>query len=193
MSSVYKLKLADLNEAFLQELKRQFANAEVEVHVSTPRAWTEAEEDWFWSIIALLDWDKAGDDDAVLAPAVAQLAASPIRSILLFADMLSEKLYKLDAQVFAENMGAYSFREGNYFSVDDFLYARCCVIANGRAVYENVLADPTQMPEEETFEPLLRLAAEAYRSKTGQPMAYAPAYNIETFSNKEGWADTEEV
>ncbi|HMO39142.1 MAG TPA: DUF4240 domain-containing protein [Saprospiraceae bacterium] len=193
MTSVYKLKLADLNEAFLQELKRQFANAEVEVYVNTPRAWTQPEEDWFWSIIALLDWDKEGDDDAVLAPAVAQLAVLPIRSILLFADILSEKLYKLDAQVFAENMGAYSFREGYYFSVDDFLYARCCVIANGRVAYENVLEDPTQMPEEKTFESLLRLAAEAYRIKTGQPMAYVPAYNIETFSNEEGWANTEQV
>lgn len=193
MSSVYKLKLADLNEAFLQELKRQFANVEVEVHVNTPRAWTQPEEDWFWSIIDLLDWDKEGDDDAVLVSAVAKLAASPIRSILLFADILSEKLYKLDAQVFAENMGAYSFQEGNYFSADDFLYARCCVVANGRSTYENVLADPTQMPEEETFEPLLRLAAEAYRIKTGQRMTYAPAYHIETFSNEEGWADTEQI
>lgn len=191
MTSVYKLKLADLNEALLQELKRQFAHAEVEVHVQTPRAQTTAEEDWFWSIIAGLDWNKEGEDAAVLAPAVAQLAASPIRSILLFADILSEKLYKLDAQVFAENMGEYSFREGSYFSVDDFLYARCCVVANGREAYEAVLKDPTQMPEEETFEPLLRLASEAYRIKTGQRMEYVPAYNIETFSNKAGWEETE--
>lgn len=193
MTSVYKLKLVDLNEALLQELKLQFSNAEVEVYVNAPREWTTAEEDWFWSIIQLLDWDKEADDAAVLAPAISQLAALPVRSILLFADMLSEKLYRLDAQVFAENMGAYSFREGAYFSVDDFLYARCCVVANGREAYKNVLKDPTQMPKEETFEPLLRLGVQAYLLKTGQRMEYVPVYNIETFSNKEAWAETEEA
>ncbi|MFN3299534.1 MAG: DUF4240 domain-containing protein [Sediminibacterium sp.] len=193
MTSIYKIKLADLNEGLLQELKHQFANAEVEVHVNTPREWTAEEEDWFWSIIARLDWQHEGDDAAVLAPAIAALAAAPIRAILLFADILSEKLYRLDALVFASNMGEYSFREGYYFSVDDFLYARCCVVANGRQAYEQVLQDPTEMPKDATFEALLRLAAEAYQRKTGQPMAYVPVYNIETFSNKAGWAETEEV
>lgn len=140
-----------------------------------------------------MDWDKEGDGNAVLAPATTQLATLPIRFILLFTDMLSQKLYHLDAQVFAAHIGEYSFRDGYYFSVDDFLYTRCCVVANGRETYEAILQDPTQMPEEETFEPLLRLASDAYLLKTGQRMEYVPVYNIETFSNKEGWAATEEA
>ena len=36
MSSVYKLKLADLNANLLQELQAQYAHAEVEVHSNAP-------------------------------------------------------------------------------------------------------------------------------------------------------------
>lgn len=36
MSSVYKLKLSDLNANLLQELQAQCTHAEVEVHVNTP-------------------------------------------------------------------------------------------------------------------------------------------------------------
>jgi len=193
MNSVYKLKLSDLTERLLQELKNQFAHAEVEVHVNTPLQWTRAEEDWFWSMIDLLDWSKEGNDEAIIQPLITQLATQPIRSILLFADILSEKLFQLDAQVFAENMGEYSFRDGYYFSVDDFLYARCCVVANGREAYQNVQQDPTEMPEKETFGALLRIAPQAYLLKTGQRMQYQPAYPIETFSNAKGWEATEEV
>lgn len=192
MSSVYQIKLADLNPQLLQELQTQYGNTAVELHVTAPVRWSEEEESWFWAAIDRLDWSQEGNDTLIIQPLVQYLAAQPLHLIFRFADILSEKLYRLDALTFAENMGEYSFRDGYYFSVDDFLYARCCVVANGRKAYQNVLDDPEEMPDEQTFGALLRVASEAYQLKTGQRMYYQPAYAIETFSNKEGWKETEE-
>ncbi len=193
MSSVYQIKLADLNPQLLQELQTQYGNTAVELHVTAPVRWSDEEETWFWAAIERLDWSQESNDTLVIQPLVQYLATQPLHLIFRFADILSEKLYRLDALAFAENMGEYSFREGYYFSVDDFLYARCCVVANGRKAYQNVLDDPEEMPDEQTFGALLRVASEAYQLKTGQRMHYQPAYAIETFSNKDGWKETEEV
>jgi hypothetical protein len=99
---------------------------------------------------------------------------------------LSEKLWYLDtkqhAQVFLDDP-----EEEGYLSVDDFLYARCTVVANGREYYEAVLADPSQMPVDFTFEPLLSVAMTAYKRKTGKQFMALPAFNYETYSNKKGW------
>jgi hypothetical protein len=193
MSSVYQIKLAELNPQLLQELQAQYGNTEVELHVTAPVRWSNEEETWFWAAIERLDWSQERNDALVIKPLVQYLATQPLHLIFRFADILSEKLYRLDALVFAENMGEYSFREGYYFSVDDFLFARCCVVANGRKAYQNVLDDPEEMPDEQTFGALLRVASEAYQLRTGQRMHYQPVYTIETFSNKEGWKETEEV
>jgi len=80
-----------------------------------------------------------------------------------------------------------SWRPGRPFSSDNFLYARACVVANGKAFYEKVLADPAQMPKDLTFEPLLSLARKAYQKKTGAAFDYFPTNSYETFSNPEGW------
>ncbi|MCB9291541.1 MAG: DUF4240 domain-containing protein [Lewinellaceae bacterium] len=65
-----------------------------------------------------------------------------MRHILEFADLLSEKLYALDSKTYAKHIGEDGWSPGRYFSVDNFLYARCCVVANGKELYEKVLHDP---------------------------------------------------
>ena len=52
----------------------------------------------FWKVISLLDWDKSGDDDAVIGPAIDALAAMDHEAIFKFDDILSEKLYALDTR-----------------------------------------------------------------------------------------------
>ena len=86
--------------------------------------------------------------------------------VYLFQDILSEKLYKLDTKNHALNIGEDSWLTDKYFSVDNFLYARCCVIANGQEAFEVVLNNPSEMPKDLTFEPLLSLAAKTYEFKT---------------------------
>lgn len=55
--------------------------------------------------------------------------------------------------------------ENEQFSVDYFLYVRCCVVANGKEYFEMVVSNPEQMPKDIDFEPLLYLAMEAYNKK----------------------------
>ncbi len=112
----------------------------------------------FWAIIDHLDWEQE-EDEAILEPAIKKLASLPIAQIYSFEEILSEKLYQLDQQRYAINIGDSGYDKDRYFSADVFLYARACVIANGQGAYELVLNDPLQMPKNITFEPLLHLAA----------------------------------
>ena len=77
-------------------------------------------------------------------------------------------------------------------SVDEFLYARCVVVANGRQFFDAVLAEPKQMPKDMEFESLLYVARTALKKKTGRDDAEPdePAVSYETFSNRAGWAYT---
>jgi len=150
-------------------------------------------EDVFWEIIALLDWKKTGDNDAVLAPAVRALAAMSEADIRAFSDLLAEKLYALDTREHARHAyeGEADPDDGDdYISDDDFLYVRCCVVANGRELFDAVLGDPRQTPKGIDFEPLLYLAAQAYEEKTGDEYEYDSPISYESFSNIEGWRPT---
>ena len=73
------------------------------------------------------------------------------------------------------------------FSVDNFLYARCCVVANGKNAFQEVQKNPTLMPKDKTFEAILYIASTAYTRKMGKKYSYSPTFPIETYSNKKGW------
>ncbi len=102
---------------------------------------------------------------------------------------MSEKLHRLDGEQFARHIGENAYGKGNYFSADIFLYARCCVVANGRLLYEHILQHPEDMPKDLEFEPLLSIADEAYRKKTGKHLEHLPAFNYETGFNSQGWGE----
>lgn len=190
--TILHLKLKDLDEEFIRELQAEHhdEDAEVVIHVHSRPVGEILSEEAFWQIIGLLDWDQEGDDEAVVEPVVAHLAELPVALIYQFLDKLSEKLYLIDTRAHAENSGDNAYRPDARFSVDLFLYDRCCVVANGRQFFEDVIADPTLMPKDMSFEPLLYVASDAYQRKTGKPMEdYLPAYNYETFSNVEGWEE----
>jgi hypothetical protein len=146
-------------------------------------------EDVFWALIATLDWKQTGDDDAVIAPVVRALAERPVEDIFRFEDILAEKLYLLDAEVYARQTGESAYRGADeLFSVDTFLYARCCVVANGRAFFERVLGDPFAMPKGLEFEALLTVPEEAYtRATEGDEYPHSHTPDYETFSNSDGW------
>jgi hypothetical protein len=128
----------------------------------------------FWSIIGLLDWKH-------------QAAESKI-AIRQFEERLAFLLYQLDTKAHASNIGADSYNpESNYVSADDFLYARCVVVANGREFYKAVLHDPSKMPKDMEFEALLSIASAAYELKTGEDFDYGTGCSYESFSNVAGW------
>ena len=147
------------------------------------------DEKEFWRIIGLFNWKKTGDDDAVLKPGVKELAKKSAEEIAAFEELLSQKLYRLDTKAHAQNIGEDAYVDEEHpFSVDWFLYARCCVVANGLELYETVLRDPAQFPKDIEFEALLGLARAAYEAKTGQGCeGFDTSVSYETFSNRAGW------
>jgi len=187
---IHRVKIKDIDEAFLEKLRAELGGEEAEVAIWAPEPPDASilSEQAFWHIIGLLDWTREGNDGAILEPAIQYLSNLPEEAILVLDDFLSEKLYHLDAQPYAENAGENAYRgEDAPFSADDFLYARCYVVAQGKDFYYRVLQNPEEMPEDQTFESLLSLAPAAYRRKTDKKMDHVPAYPIETFSNAEGW------
>lgn len=146
-------------------------------------------EQQFWDLMKLVDWKKLGDDDAVVRPLVKALAKLPEDEIFAFDDLLAEKLFALDTEAHARHMGEYSYKdEGTHFSVDLFLYSRCAVVANGKETFEEILADPTQFPEDAEFEAILYVAGTAYEKRTGEEYPHSPTTSYETFANKRGWS-----
>lgn len=147
------------------------------------------DENEFWRVIGLFNWKRTGDDDAVLKPAVKELAKKSPEEIAAFEEIMSKKLYALDAMAHAKRIGKGAYVDGRqHFSVDAFLYARCCVVANGREFFESVLADPAEFPEDMDFEALLELASTAYELKMGKaPGMFDTSVSYETFSNRAGW------
>ncbi len=109
-----------------------------------------------------------------------------VGNIHQFQEMLAEKLWQLDtqnhAQVFIDD------HPQGRLSVDDFLYVRCAVVAEGKDFFEQILAEPSTIPQDLTFEPLLHLAADAYTQKTGHRFVHTPQFSYETYSNEQGWA-----
>jgi hypothetical protein len=168
-------------------LKRDFAHAAVEIRLREQDDLTMTFSDAdFWQAINKLDWSKEGDDEQVVEPLIHFLSEQPIAHIYRFSDILSEKLWQLDthahAAIFLDNP-----EEEGILSVDDFLYTRCAVVANGQNYYEKVLESPHLMPPDLTFESLLYVTLKAYKHKTGKAFTPVYAYNYETYSNKKGW------
>lgn len=187
MATIVSVNIDDLDAKFVEDLKRDFAHAALEIRVQEqPDGVSSFSEDHFWDTIKLLDWSNEGDDDMVVEPVIAYLANQPLSHIYRFSDILAEKLWQLDTRAHAQFLLDDPEEEG-YLSVDDFLYTRCAVVANGPDFYYKVLNDPTQMPKDLTFEPLLYIAFNAYNRKTGKRFIAASAYNYETYSNKKGW------
>jgi hypothetical protein len=143
----------------------------------------------FWRCIEMLDWEKCGDDDSVIEPAVEWLSKKSEREITAFANTLSEKLHRLDGETFAKEIGKDAYKGPHErFARNWFLRVRCCVVANGSDYYKEVLAHPQAMPKDLEFEAVLRIAPKAFERKTGRKMPHGTKYNYETFANKEGWS-----
>lgn len=146
-------------------------------------------DETFWSIISLLYFNDENDEEEILEPAVSVLAKMSVKDIKEFEEALSYKLYLLDTKEHAKNIGEYSYKEEtqDYFSADLFLYIRCSVIAKGKEYFELTLKKPQNMSEDNSLEPLLSLASEAYTRRTGKEFEYITGCDYESFSNIEGW------
>jgi len=185
--TIHRVKLKDLNKEYIERLQQEGGDKEQEITIWVNQKSTALSEKQFWEIIDLMNW-RAKKPTSILAPAQAKLAQLSVKKIESFHDHLSEKLYALDGQKYAEQIGTHAYKgEDHPFSADGFLYARCMAIAKGKKVYESIIVDPTNMVKDDTFEALLSLPFLAYQEQTGNPFEHIPAYLIETFANPDGW------
>ena len=187
MTTRIRIPLSEVTNEFIEALKKKY-NGDIRIDIQVVEDEKEDlfSEDSFWAVIEQLDWSQE-EDELILAPAIEFLSQLDPSGIYRFQDILAQKLSLLDKQSYAEQIGEDAFQLNQSFSSDNFLYARCCAIANGKSFFEAVLADPTQMPKDLTFEPLLYLAQKAFHKKTGLEFDYFPTTNFETYSNANGW------
>lgn len=162
--------------------------SEKTIEAEPTQASTMSEDD-FWDLIDLLNWDEEGNDDAVIAPVVQRLSELSEPEILAFQDMLSEKLWQLDGESFAREIGRDSYQgPDKAFSGEWFLAARCCAVANGQDFFEDILIVPENMPKDLGFLALSTVVERAYRKKTGRSLTHKGKYDIETGSNLKNWS-----
>jgi Protein of unknown function (DUF4240) len=177
MHTVFEIPIESANDSMLQGYREQYPNAVVRI------------EAHFWAIVGLFDWQKQ-DDEAIMKAAAEALAQFSFGDIEVFYNLLAEKLYVLDGRQFAVQLGSNRYSEQNdcYFSVDDFLYSRCGVVARGKTFFDTVLQNPARMPKEFTFESILYLPHAAHERKTGRrDFQHVTPIWYETFSNPDGW------
>ncbi|MFN0174644.1 MAG: DUF4240 domain-containing protein [Saprospiraceae bacterium] len=188
MTTLLEIPLREVSTSAIQALKSKYPEAMLRVEAEDRLHSGNMDEAQFWAIIDLLDW-RTMIADSIAAPAIKALSQFPVESIHSFHEIMNEKLFNLDGRRFAEQLGSNHYPPaGGAFSVDGFLYARCCVVANGREFYETVMADPAKMPKEYGFESLLYLPKMAWKLKTGRDdYNYFPKTWSETFSNPAGW------
>jgi hypothetical protein len=146
-------------------------------------------EDDFWHAIDRLDW--AGDsDEHVVAPLLEFLVGQSVAAIAGFHCQLCEKLFALDREDFAREIGEYSYGSSK-FSADHFLDLRCAAVGRGRTFYRELLAHPRRMIHDRELEALATVAEEAYEDKVGRAVIFVGAKPYDTFSNRQGWSATE--
>ncbi len=188
MTNTLRYPLRNISPETILDLQEKYPNASVRIELSDEPVTGGLSEQEFWMLIARLDWSQTGNDLAVIEPVVVALAAGPLRHIYDFKDILSWKVYLLDTEEHARNIGDNAYLEQeDEFSPDGFLFARLAAVANGREVYEQARQDPAAMPKNLEFAPLLHIANDAYQRQKGALMHFVPAYPIETFSNPKGW------
>ena len=142
----------------------------------------------FWQLIALIDvsaLDNSREDEAIESLEAA-LSSKPESELFAFEEILSQKLYCIDGEEFANNAG------DSRGSADGFLYARCYVVAKGQEFFEAVKSDPNRMPKSigQWCEGLLYPHRVAWAGQTGNDQGswpYEATVSYETGSNQYLW------
>ncbi len=120
-------------------------------------------DEQFWSLIALLDWEQVEDKD-IIQTLVFRLSEKSEEEWEAFGIHLSERMNALDTEAHAKAV----YGEEQYISADDFRSVKACVIANGEEFYQEVLNNPSAIPNDLYFDGLLQVPPEVYAMKYGK-------------------------
>lgn len=150
-------------------------------------------EDEFWKLIRIL---RGRIHKRRVDRLTAKLAKRPEHDILGFADRLAEMLYRLDTPEHAARDIIYlETGESLGMSDDSFLYLRAGIVAAGRKVYEQALAEPATMSTSLDLldgEHLLYVATQAWENSTGLAWDHETPLSYETGSNRAAWGKPED-
>ena len=142
----------------------------------------------FWNLIDIIDRDALDqeDEDAAVEPLILALTERTEAELTAFEELLAQKLYALDGEIYARNAGV----SGD--SSDGFLYMRCYVVARGKEYYESILQSPQKMPKsiEQWCEGLLYVHRQAWSELTGKDESdwdFESGVSYETGSNIALW------
>jgi hypothetical protein len=144
--------------------------------------------DNFWRILDTVDRDalRNSAERKAVEPLIQKLVQMTEAEIIEFQRHLLRCLFDLDTR-------ANFYASAGNLSDDSFLYVRCFVVGMGKQFYEQVVNDPSKMPEAaDSFEWLLSAAAIAWSEATGYPEGnfehfVSNAHSPETGSNSAGW------
>lgn len=144
----------------------------------------------FWRII---DGAQGGTVHDVIESVTQTLAAGSVDEVIEFAERLAEALYALDRrELFDKNYVFLGDTTGGENTHEDFLYARCAVVAAGSAVYEEVNQDPDKFAREWNWhaQDLLYVPEEVYEELTDETWEHDTAIDYETGSNSAAWGES---
>ena len=140
----------------------------------------------FFRFTDMLDWDKQGNDEAVIEPLVSFLAKWGDNVIFAFHDKMAELLFSLDTY----NIAKHLMENETCFSPDYFLYARCVALVNGKPYYNAILKGRKKLAANMDFETILYVPQKAWErihNEDGDEYLHEAKLNYETYSNKAGW------
>ncbi len=141
----------------------------------------------FWELIDLLDLRLGADKSGALSALIDELAQREVEEIKGFHDILAEQLYMLDSEELWDVFQSNSESGLAADSEEDFLAARCGVVAGGREVTREVYFFPENLCAVGGVAALVNVAALAYEKKCGEPFLFQPMKDIAMGSNPEGW------
>jgi hypothetical protein len=133
----------------------------------------------FWKLI---EQTSPSTSTRRLVSALARLDPEKIRG---FHERLTRLLFAIDGVSYASH-GTGVVPE--YISPDLFLYQRCYAVAQGKAFYEAVMADPRKMPNEECEDLAAAALIALGRAAGGQDeLPISTTVSFETYSNQGAW------
>ena len=140
----------------------------------------------FFHFTNMLDWSRQGDDAAVLEPLVSFLTNYGDNVIFAFDDKMAELLYSLDTYEIAKPL----IDEWGLIPTDEFLYARCTALINGKSYYSDILKGKKKLSSDCEFESLLYVPRKAWcrlHDETDDNYPHITEKCYETYSNSQGW------
>lgn len=143
--------------------------------------------DFFHITDAYLNWEKKGDDLAVMEPLITLLATWGDDLIFAFHDTMAELLYSLDTRKIAQDV-----YKGKNFSADEFLYVRCTALINSKRFYNDIVSGRKKLKHNLEFEAILRIPALAwagFHGRSPDEYPYSTKYCYETMCNTDGWKE----